>query len=245
MSIKRLDVVGFGPGDMKHMTVEAVDAINDADIVVGYKTYVDLVKEMFPSKEYQSTGMGSEKERVILALSLANDGKRVALVCSGDSSIYGMAALTYELSKEYPEVNITTISGVTAAISASALLGAVAGNDFCTISLSDYHTSWENILRRLRSSAECDFVIALYNTRSKKRPDSLKKACDELLKVLPCERYCGVARSIGRPDEECFIVSLLELRDFEAGMFDTVLIGNSKTILIDGKLVTSRGYEIG
>lgn len=245
MNIKRLSLVGFGPGDMKHMTLEAIDSIKEASVVVGYTTYIEIIKKQFPLTNVYSTGMGEERQRVKKALELADGGERVALVCSGDASLYGMAALAYELLTDFPEVEIKVIAGVTAALSGSALLGAVAGNDTCTISLSDYHTSKENIIRRLKAAAECDFVIALYNPRSKARTSALADACDVLLEVVPKDRVCGVARNIGRAEENAFVMTLEELRTFEATMFDTIFIGNSTTVAINGKMVTPRGYLIG
>lgn len=245
MSIKRIDIVGFGPGSYEGMTLEAIKSIKECDLVVGFSTYVEILKEIFPEKEYLKTGMGQEVDRVRLAFEKANEGLFVCLVCSGDSSLYGMAGLAYELSVEYENVEVNTVSGVTAALSGSALLGAACGNDVCLISLSDYHTSKEDIVKRLKAVAESDFVIALYNPVSKKRPDYLENACETLLSVLPKDRICGVARNIGRNGQEAFVMTLEELKDFEADMFCTVFIGNSKTININGKMVTPRGYRIG
>ena len=243
--MSRVDIVGFGPGAYECMTLEAKKALEECDYIVGFSTYTKLLREYFPDKAYIENGMGGEVERTNEALSLASGGKHVCLVCSGDSSVYGMAGLCYELGVNFPEVEINTIAGVTAALSGSALLGAAAGNDICLISLSDYHTTWEEIERRLKACAECDFVIALYNPRSKKRPDGLKKACDILLEVLEENRICGVAENIGRPGENSRVLSLKELRDYEANMFSTVFIGNSKTVEIGGRMVTPRGYKIG
>ena len=242
--MKRIDVVGFGPGSIDKMTIEARRSIDECDVVVGFSTYIDILKEYFPSKEYVSTGMGSEVERVRKALDISNDNKYVCLVCSGDSQIYGMAGLCYELAEDYKEVTINTIPGITAAISGSALLGAAIGNDLATISLSDYHTSWEMIEKRLYSCAQCDFVIALYNPRSKRRPNGLKRACDVLLRVLDRNRICAVAVNIGRSNEFYKIMTLEEMRDYEADMFTTVFIGNSASTNINGKMVTRRGYSL-
>ena len=242
--MKRLDVVGFGPGSDMGMTIEARTALESCDCIVGFSTYVKLIQDQFADKEYISTQMGGEVQRTTEALRQASLGKRVCLICSGDSQVYGMAGLAYELSHKYPEVEIHTIAGVTAALSGSALLGAAAGNDLCTISLSDYHASWEDISERLCACAKCDFVIALYNPRSNKRPDSLRKACEILLNVLPPSRICGIATNIGRYGQTAKTMTLSELADYEADMFTTVFIGNSKTKLINGKMVTPRGYDI-
>ena len=241
--MKKIDIVGFGPGKKEKMTLEAVEAIEKADVIVGFSTYVEILKESFPNKEYVSTGMGSEIERCKKAFELAKD-KDVALVCSGDSSVYGLAGLMYELSEKYKEIRINTIPGVTAAISGGALLGAAMGHDFACVSLSDYLTSSEDIKKRLLGLASCDMVMALYNPRSKARPDSLKEACELLLSVLPEDRPCGITANIGRENEFCQVMTLLELRDYEADMFTIVFIGNSKTKIIDDRLVTPRGYKL-
>ena len=240
--MKRLDVIGFGPGSIEGMTMEARQAIGECDAVVGFATYIKLLQQYFMDKEYYSNGMGGEVERTRQALELAAGGRHVALVCSGDSQVYGLAGLAYELGIEYPDVEIRTIAGVTAALSGSAILGAAAGNDLCTISLSDYHTSWEAIEDRLASCADCDFVIALYNPRSKARPDTLRRACDVLLQHVEPDRPCGVAKNIGRTGQQALVMTLEELRDYEADMFSTVFIGNSKTRIIGVHLVTPRGY---
>ena len=242
--MNRLDIVGFGPGSFEGMTLEAKNSIEKCDCVVGFSTYIKLLQKYFPDKNYVQTGMGSEVERTNEALKLADKGNYVCLVCSGDSQVYGMAGLAYELVKNFESVDIHTVPGVTAALSGSAILGAAAGNDICLISLSDYHTEWTDIEKRLRACAQCDFVIALYNPRSRKRPDGLAKACDILMDVLPENRICGVAENIGRDGQNAKIMALSELRDYEANMFTTVFIGNSKTIDINGKMVTPRGYEI-
>lgn len=245
MSTKKLYIVGFGPGSKDGITLEAKQAIEESDLIVGFTTYVKLVEKILPVKESLSTPMGKEVDRVRLAFEQADQGKVVSLVCSGDSSVYGMAGLAHELWQDYPDVELKTISGVTAALSGGALLGAAIGNDVCLISLSDYHTSLEDINKRLKAVAAADFVIALYNPNSKKRPDYLKNACLTLMSVLPKDRICGVAENIGREDEKALVLTLEELMDYDANMFTTVFIGNSKTVNINGKMVTPRGYSIG
>lgn len=242
--MNKLYVVGFGPGSFDGMTIKAREAIEGADFIVGFTTYVNLVSDYYPNKEYITTGMGGESERVKLALEKANEGHCVALICSGDASLYGMAGLAYELAVNYKDIDVEIVPGVSAAFSGSALLGAAIGNDTCIISLSDYHTSREMINKRLLCAASGDFSIALYNVRSKSRPDDLANAVDILLKELPADRLCGVARSIGRDGEEVYITSLATLANYEADMFCTVFICNSNTELIDGKLVCKRGYRL-
>lgn len=239
----KLTVVGIGPGDYENMTVRADRALQECQVIVGYHVYVDLVRERYPEKEFFTTPMTREADRCRMALEEAEKGKNVAMVCSGDSGIYGMAGLVYQLRGDRTEPEIAVIPGLTAACSGAALLGAPLTHDFAVISLSDRLTAWEKIEKRLSAAAEADLSIVLYNPASRGRPDYLQKACDILLKTLPQDRSCGVARSIGREGEDRVILSLGQLRDFEADMFCTVFIGNSQTEVIGGRLVTPRGYR--
>lgn len=239
----KLTVVGIGPGDYENMTVRADRALQECQVIVGYHVYVDLVRERYPEKEFFTTPMTREADRCRMALEEAEKGKNVAMVCSGDSGIYGMAGLVYQLRGDRTEPEIAVIPGLTAACSGAALLGAPLTHDFAVISLSDRLTTWEKIEKRLSAAAEADLSIVLYNPASRGRPDYLQKACDILLKTLPQDRPCGVARSIGREGEDRVILSLGQLRDFEADMFCTVFIGNSQTKVIGGRLVTPRGYR--
>lgn len=242
--MKQLFVVGIGPGDYKNMTMEAEDVLKNCDVIAGYTVYTDLLKEHFTDKEYIVTGMRHEKERCRLALMSANDGYTTAMVCSGDSEVYGMAGIILEMGIEYPEVYIQVIAGVTAALSGGAVLGAPLGHDFSVISLSDLLTPWEKIEKRLRCAAEADFVICLYNPSSHKRGDYLKRACEIILEYQPHDIVCGYVRNIGRKGEESVILSLSELVNVQADMFTTVFIGNSMTRQIGGRMVTPRGYNL-
>ena len=238
----KLTIVGIGPGNYDNMTIAADRALRECDVIVGYTVYVDLVQERYPGKELLSTPMTREAERCTLALEEA-EKRNVALVCSGDSGIYGMAALVYELRGERTAPEIEVIPGLTAACSGGALLGAPLTHDFAVISLSDRLTPWEKIAKRLECAAMGDLSIVLYNPRSKGRPDHLRRACDILLKQLPPDRPCGVAHNIGREGEGWEILTLEALRTAEVDMFSTVFIGNAMTKVIGGKLVTPRGYR--
>ena len=179
--LNKVYVIGMGPGAYEQMTVAAVEALKGCDVIVGYTVYVDLMKKYFPEKEFMTTPMRKEPERCRLAFEEAKKGRVTAMVCSGDSGIYGMAGLMYEIGEEYPEVEIEVLPGVTAAMGGAAVLGAPLGHDCCMISLSDLLTPWELIEKRLRAAAQADFLIALYNPSSKKRKDYLARACDILL----------------------------------------------------------------
>ncbi len=239
----KLYVVGFGPGSANMMTLEAQTAILESDMVIGYTAYVDLIKPLFPGKIYNATGMRQEKDRVQMAFAAARQGQTVSLICSGDSVVYGMAGLVWECSEAYSEVEVIIVPGVTAALSGSAVLGAPLTNDFCVISLSDLLTPWEKIEKRLLGAAMADFVVALYNPASSKRQDYLARACDILLKHKSADTVCGIVRNIGRNGEERRILTLSELRETHVDMFTTVFIGCSETKVIQGKMVTPRGYK--
>ncbi|MDE6832640.1 MAG: precorrin-3B C(17)-methyltransferase [Ruminococcus sp.] len=238
----KLFVVGFGGGNLRNMTSEAVEAIEKSKIIVGYNVYTDLIREIFPYKEYISTGMTKETERVRIALNKAKT-EDVSIVCSGDSGIYGMAGLVLEMSVNYPEVEVEIVSGVTSAVSGGAILGAPLTHDFAVISLSDLLTPKEKIIRRLRCASEADFTIVIYNPSSKKRPDYLKKACEIMLEYKSPETVCGIVRNIARNGQESRIMTLAELAEISVDMFTTVFIGNSETKVINGRMVTPRGYK--
>ena len=240
----KLYIVGFGAGDPDGMTFAAHKALSESELIVGYTTYIGLIRELFPDKEFISTGMREERKRVRIALENA-ERRTTALVCSGDPELYGMAAPAYELAAEYPRAEIEVVAGVSAAFSGGALLGSPLTNDLAVISLSDLLTPAERIEKRLRCAAEGDLVTVLYNPASRTRPDHLKRACDVFLEYRPPETVCGIARNIGREGQESKVMSLAELREYPADMFTTVFIGNSETQLINGKMVTPRGYGNG
>ena len=238
-----LYVIGIGPGDAQTLTQRARAALEKADLICGYTLYADLLRPLFPDKEYYSTGMTGELERCRWCLTRAAEGKTAALVCSGDAGVYGMASPVLELAPAYPGVRIEIVPGVTAALSGAALLGAPLGHDFCVISLSDRLTEWAHIEKRLRMAARGDFAICLYNPASRHRADYLKRACDILLSELDGGTVCGLARMIGREGESYRLLDLQTLRDTEADMFTTVFIGSSRTREINGRMVTPRGYD--
>ena len=244
MNKGKIYVVGIGPGNPENMTIKSRQVLESSDIIAGYKTYINLVKNIFPGKEFYENGMKGEKERCEKCVELALEGKTVALVCSGDAGVYGMASPLIEaaIKKNFSDIEI--VPGVTAALSGSAELGAPLSHDFCVISLSDLLTPWEIIEKRLIKAAEGDFCIAIYNPSSNGRPDYLKKACEILLRILPPERSCGYVRNIGRDGTEKKVCTLSELKDEQVDMFVTVFIGNSKTMIQNDMLVTPRGYDI-
>lgn len=239
----KVSVVGIGPGSYAHMTIQAEQTLRCCDVILGYQVYVELVRGRYPDKAFVSSPMTKEAERCRMALELARSGKNVAVVCSGDSGIYGMAALVYELRGENSTPEIAIVPGLTAACSGAALLGAPLTHDFAVVSLSDRLTPWQTIEKRLLAAAEADFALVLYNPASHGRPDHLRRACSILQQVLPADRICGIARNIGREGENVQILSLAELAQAKADMFCTVFVGNSSTRLINQRMVTPRGYR--
>ena len=237
-------VVGLGPGAEEQMTVRAQKVLEHCPVLIGYNVYIDLVKEQFPDKIFLSTPMRKEPERCRMAFEEVMKGKDTAMICSGDAGVYGMSGLIYEISQDYPGVDIEIVSGVTAALSGGAVLGAPLMHDFAVISLSDLMTPWELIQKRLAAAASADMAICLYNPSSKKRKDYLNKACQIVMQYASPATVCGIVRQIGRDGEFFEVMTLQELSNYEADMFTTVFIGNSTTKVINGRMVTPRGYKL-
>ncbi len=242
--MSKIYVVGIGPGGREYMTPQAVNAIKGSDAVVGYTVYVKLIEELTEGKEVVSTAMRGEVERARIALDLALSGKTVSFVSSGDAGVYGMAGLMREVAEAHPEVRIVTVPGITAAMSGAAVLGAPLIHDFAVISLSDLLTPWDLIEKRIEAAAEADFVICIYNPKSHKRKDHLDRAVELITKHRAADTPSGYVKNIGREGQESKILRLSELRENDdIDMFTTVIVGNSQTRVINGELVTPRGYD--
>lgn len=243
-SKKTVFVVGLGPGGGQFLTVQAQSALQQAEVLCGYTVYIDLVRPLYPEKECYATGMTRELDRCRWALDTARAGRDVALVCSGDAGVYGMASPLLELAPDYPDVAVDIVPGLTAALSGGAVLGAPLAHDFCVISLSDRLTPWEVIEKRLACAAMGDFCVALYNPSSKGRPDYLAKAVRILLENgKSADTVCGLVRNIGREGQTARVLSLAQLESTAVDMFTTVYIGNTATKQLGGKMVTPRGYR--
>ena len=232
----KLYVIGIGPGGLDEMTLRAVKAIEESDIIVGYTKYIEMVKD----KEIFKTGMRGEEERCREALELSKD-KKVALISTGDSGIYGMAGLILEMRKDE---NVEIIPGITASSAAGSVLGAPLMHDNCNISLSDLMTPYEDIKKRVRLAAEGDFVISLYNPKSKGRPHYLRECVDIIKEFRGEETPIAVVRNALREGESKEIFTLKDFNDEVVDMFSIVIIGNSKSYIKDGYFVTPRGYKI-
>lgn len=244
-----LYVVGLGPGAEDLLTPRARRALERAQAVVGYERYTELVRRWLPAASLHPSPIGAEVARVRQALRLAAELEHVALVCSGDAGVYGLAGLVYELRastvwKHGPPA-VEVIPGVTAATAAAALLGAPLGHDFAAVSLSDLLTPWEVIRRRLAAVAAADFVIALYNPASPARQHRLAEACAILLRHRPAGTPVGIVTNAEREGQQVVVTTLDELPTSGVGMLSIVIVGNTQTRVQDGCLVTPRGYRLG
>ena len=242
--MKRLYVIGMGPGGAEQLTPQALRALEDSRVVCGYTTYMDLAREFLEGKELVTTPMTRELERCRIALERAEAGETTAMICSGDAGVYGMAGPILQMAEEFPEVEIEVVPGITAALSGAAALGAPLMHDFAVISLSDLLTPWEVIRRRLELAAQGDFVLCLYNPSSRRRRDHLRMACDIVLAHRGPETVCGWVRNAGRAQEEHQVLTLGELLEAQVDMFTTVFIGSAATRRIGDRMVTPRGYEL-
>lgn len=243
--MSKISVIGIGPGSMADMTPRAKAAMEGSDIIMGYSTYIGLIEKHFPGKEFVSSGMTREVERCQLALQKAREGKSVALISSGDSGIYGMAGIMLEVVNHSGcRVPVEVIPGITAASAAAAILGAPVMHDFAVISLSDLLTPLDLIYKRVECAAQGDFVICLYNPKSKSRVDYIDKTRNIVFKYRKAETPVGIVRNAGRDNEEYDIATISTMLDFDIDMFTVVIIGNSKTYVENGRIITPRGYDL-
>jgi precorrin-3B C17-methyltransferase len=237
--------IGIGPGQEKYLTPEARQAIEKADVIIGYKFYLSHVASLTNGKECLSTGMKKEEERARTAFAKAEEGKTVAVISSGDAGVYGMAPLLWEMKqKTGSAVEIEVVPGISAMFAAAAKLGAPLGHDFCAISLSDLLTPWPKIEKRIRAAASADFVTAIYNPVSKGRFWQLMRLKALFLAERSPETPVGIARQVGRQEETISVVLLKDLKAEMADMFTVLIIGNSQTTQYGPHLITPRGYAV-
>ena len=240
-----LSVVGIGPGNPEDMTPRARGALREAEQIVGYQRYLDLIRNEFPDKEYFSTGMRGELERVHYAVDSALGGVKTAVISSGDAAVYGMASLVLEvaLEKGIDPGEIEIIPGITAALSCGAILGSPLSCDFAVISLSDQLVPWERIEKRLEAAARGDFPVVLYNPSSRQRKEHLRRACEIIRKWKSPDTVCAVVRNAGREGQESRMMSLAELAAESVDMLSTVFIGSADTVAVRDRMITPRGYQ--
>lgn len=238
----KIYVVGLGPGNKENMTFRAYDVLKNSDIIIGYKTYIDLIEDMFKEKKIIKSYMKKEVARCEETLKLALEGNIVSLVSSGDAGVYGMAGLMLEIANGQVEVEI--IPGITSANASASLGGAPIVHDSVNISLSNLLTDWELIKKRIDLASQGDFVITLYNPKSSGRPELINEARDIMLKHKRKDTPVLIARNVGREGENYDITTLDKMLDYEINMFSTVIIGNSKTKVLNNKMITPRGYKV-
>lgn len=242
----KLTLVSQGPGETRQMTAAAAEAIARASHVVCYRGYAEYCRELFPGKVLMEFGLGQERERARAALEQATGGDDVVLISSGDIGVYGMASVVMEEMEREPDkfadLELETLPGVTAALASASILGAPLSHDFASLSLSDLLCPFEWIERRAKALADCDMVVALYNVRSRKRRDHLRRVIDIFLEARSPDTVCGLVRNAYREDQNAEICTLANLPVGQADMFTTIIIGNSHTREFRGKIYTRRGY---
>lgn len=230
---------------MADITPRALDALKNSDVVAGYKTYLNLVKDVIGDKPVLSSGMGEERQRCEAALREAAKGKVVSIVSSGDPGVYGMAGLVLELASNVNQkVTVEIIPGVPASCAASALLGAPIMHDHAVISLSDLLTPWELIEKRVRLAVEGDYVIVLYNPKSSQRTWQIEKTRQIILEKKPPTLPVGIVKDAGREGQEVIVTTLSEMLNFPIDMTTIIIVGNSSTFTFDNFMVTRRGYKL-
>ena len=237
----KLYVIGIGPGGLDQMSIKAKEVLEKVDVIVGYIKYIDMVKPLIKDKEIYSNGMKGEEARCIEALKLSED-KDVAVISTGDSGIYGMAGLILELKENNHNVEI--IPGITASSAAGSVLGAPLMHDNCNISLSDLMTDYELIKKRIKLAAEGDFIISLYNPKSKGRPDYLREAIEIIKEFRDDSTPIGIVKNALRDGQEAYLTTIGEFTDENVDMMSIVIIGNSQSYIKDGFFITPRGYKL-
>ena len=242
-------LVGLGPGSRELMSPVAVDVLTRCDVVIGYTGYIEQVKDLTESKEIVAMELGEEMQRASKAVELASAGKSVAVVSSGDAGIYGMAAPVFQqlasVGWDGEDPRVEVVPGISALQSAASLLGSPLMQDFCAISLSDLMTPWDVIRKRLKAAAQGDFVVVLYNPRSRKRQRNIVEAREIILAERDKGTPVGLVRNAYRHDQKVSLTTLgeLEARFEDVDMFTTVVIGNSTTYIAGNKMITPRGYR--
>lgn len=243
MSKGKIYVVGIGPGNMEDISVRAYKTLKNVDVIAGYITYIDLVKDEFKEKEFYVSGMKKEIDRCEKVLELAKEGKTVALISSGDAGIYGMAGIMIEVALG-SGIDVEVIPGITSSVAGASLVGAPLMHDQAIISLSDLLTDWEVITKRIDRASDGDFVISLYNPKSKGRTEQIVEAREIMLKHKAPSTPVALLRHVGREDENYTLTNLDEMLNYEIDMFTVVIVGNSKTYVKEGKMITPRGYHL-
>ena len=238
-------MVGIGPGNLENMSIRAVEVIKSSDCIIGYKTYINLIKDLVEGKEVINSGMRAEIDRASLAIEKAEAGKVVSVISSGDPGVYGMAGLVLEVAKNAGQkIPVEVVPGIPSENAAAALLGAPLMHDHVTISLSDLLTPWEVIEKRVTLAAEGDFVVVLYNPKSSERKWQIEKTGEILLSKKSADTPVGIVKSAMRKKQNVTITNLGEVLEHPIDMTTILIIGNSTTFVYDNYMVTKRGYKV-
>lgn len=243
MNKGKIYVVGIGPGNMQDITVRAYNTLKNVDVIAGYITYIDLVRDEFSEKEFYVSGMKKEIARCEQVLEIAKTGKSVALISSGDAGIYGMAGIMIEVAQK-EGFQVEVVPGVTSSVAGASIVGAPLMHDHATISLSDLLTDWDVITKRIDKASEGDFIISLYNPKSKGRTTQIVEAREIMLKHKSETTPVALLRHVGRENENYTLTNLGEFLNHDIDMFTVVIIGNSKTYISNDRMITPRGYHI-
>ena len=241
----KIYVVGTGPGSEEYLSLRAIAVLKQCDVVVGYKTYIKLIEDLVEGKELISSGMRKEVERCAMVVELAESGKNVCLISSGDSGVYGMAGIVLEMvDKAQNAIEVEIVPGITSALSSASLAGAPLMNDFVVLSLSDLMTPWEVITHRTEKAAEGDFVICVYNPKSMERVEQIEIFTNILLRHRGPETAVAIVKNAMREKSAVTLTTLGEMLQHPIDMTTTLIIGNSQTYISNGKMITPRGYKI-
>ncbi|MGL4308516.1 MAG: precorrin-3B C(17)-methyltransferase [Cetobacterium sp.] len=243
MKTGKIYVVGIGPGNMQDITIRAYNTLKNVDVIAGYITYIDLVREEFSEKEFYVSGMKKEVERCEQVLEIAKSGKIVALISSGDAGIYGMAGIMLEVAMN-SGIDVEVVPGVTSSVAGASVVGAPLMHDHATISLSDLMTDWDVITNRVDKASQGDFIISLYNPKSRGRVNQIVEAREIMLRHKSENTPVALLRHVGRADQNYTLTTLGDFLNHEIDMFTVVIVGNSKTYVENGKMITPRGYKI-
>lgn len=239
----KIYVVGIGPGNMQDISIRAYNILKNVDVIAGYTTYINLVKDEFANKTFYASGMKREIERCEEVLNIAKSGQTVALISSGDAGIYGMAGIMLELAKD-SGIEVEVVPGITSTVAGAALVGAPLMHDQAIISLSDLLTDFELIKKRIECASQGDFIISFYNPKSKGRPTQIVEAREIMLKYKKPTTAVAILRHVGRPDENYSLTDLEHFLDYDIDMFSVVIVGNSNTYIENNKMITPRGYKL-
>ncbi|MGB6128231.1 MAG: precorrin-3B C(17)-methyltransferase [Psychrilyobacter sp.] len=239
----KIYVVGMGPGNKDNMSFKAFDSMKKSDILIGHKTYISLVEDMFPEKELIRSAMKKEIDRCNETLKLAESGKTISLISSGESGVYGMAGIMLEVALD-SDIEVEIVPGITASNAGASVVGAPIMHDHATISLSDLLTDWKLITKRIDLASQGDFVISYYNPKSFSRTTQIVEAREIMLRHKRKDTPVAIVRNAKRDGEDYVITTLEDMLNHEINMFTVVIVGNSKTYVKKGKMITPRGYKL-